>query len=57
MIPIFHFIQQENRRLRLVNKELLAALKEIEFHGGPAADCARAAIARAKDTMENDDHD
>ena len=57
MIPIFDHVQDENRRLRQINTELLAALQEIAFHGGPAADCARAAIARAKDTMENDDHD
>jgi predicted RNase H-like nuclease (RuvC/YqgF family) len=28
--------------------ELLAALQEIEFHGGPAADYARAAIAKVE---------
>jgi hypothetical protein len=37
----------ESMKLRAERDELLAALQEIEFHGGPAADYARAAIAKA----------
>jgi ABC-type transporter Mla subunit MlaD len=35
-------------RLQAERDELLAALQEIEFHGGPAADYARAAIAKVE---------
>jgi hypothetical protein len=41
-------IANEIERLHTDRAELLAALQEIEFHGGPAADHARAAIAKVE---------
>ena len=47
---LYKRLRAEIDELRAEKAELIAALKEIEFHGGPAADHARAAIAKVENS-------